>query len=66
MMTTGTEIRLYHCQDNDNLIRLIYEDGELDEIQVSDELAREWIVLSWKDLENATRIRRIDDLHYPD
>ncbi len=47
----------YTCKENDNKIKLILEDGKLDEIWVAIELDKEgWTIIGWKDLQEALKL----------
>lgn len=43
----------YECYDNDNHIRVYFEDGQIDEVHFSMENKKEWIVIGYGDLEAA-------------
>ena len=47
-----TEIE-FPCTENDNFIKLIFNDGELDELHFADCLKRSWTVIGATDLKAA-------------
>ena len=53
MVKIGTEQINYECKENDNHIRLLFNDSELDELHFSDCLKRSWTVIGITDLTEA-------------
>jgi hypothetical protein len=49
--------RDYRCKDNDNVIRVIFVDNKIDEIQVSDACMDSWLVIGIKDIRNALKLK---------
>jgi hypothetical protein len=47
------EVKIFHCTENDNIIRIVIEDGEIDEIQVSCADDKERLIVGWEDLRSA-------------
>jgi len=48
----------YPCKENDNFIKLIFNDGELDELHFTDCLKRSWTVIGRKDFEAALELAK--------
>jgi len=58
-MNLGTEQIDFECRENDNFIKLIFNDGELDELHFSDCLKRNWTVIGINDLRTALALSEV-------
>ena len=49
----GESERVYECKENDNVIKIQYVDGKIDEVWFSDCIQKSWLILGAKDLKEA-------------
>ena len=61
-----SEFKKYYCKENDNHLIFVFEDEVLEEIHVGDALEKAWIIIGYKDFQEAFKNNGVEFKKLPE